>query len=273
MAAAGLRSKLRQLPGRWLARRVVPFRLDHPVVSITFDDFPRSALETGGRILQSEGIAGTFYTIFGQPDAESPSGPLGGLTDFAACVAGGHEIACHTYDHLDCSTASAGQIEASLTRNQAAARALGLPPLKHFAYPFGRYSVAAKRTAIKRYVSARTILWGLNQENVDLGLLKGVPLYSRPGPPHLARYFEALRSRPGWLILYTHDVAQRPSPFGCTPEKLRLAIRLACEIGAPILPVGAVVDKLLASARPVAEASHDDHPQDGKSPIDAGRAL
>jgi peptidoglycan/xylan/chitin deacetylase (PgdA/CDA1 family) len=262
MGAAGLRSKLGQLPGRWLARHVVPYRIDGPVVSITFDDFPGSALATGGRILETHGIAGTFYTIFGQPNAQSPSGPLGGLTDFAQCVASGHEIACHTFDHLDCSRASAGEIAASLARNQAAARDAGLPPLRHFAYPFGRYSVAAKKTAMQHYSSARAILRGVNAGNVDLSLLKSVPLYSRPEAPDLTRYFRALQFRPGWLILYTHDVAKQPSPFGCTPEKLRLAIRLAREIGAPILPVGAVVEKLFASAKSKAGG---ENPQSGEN--------
>ena len=51
----------------------------------------------------------------------------------------------------------------------------------------------------------------------------------------------------GWLIFYTHDVSERPSPYGCTPEKLRFVVRRAKEIGASILPVGTVVDKLLAT--------------------------
>ena len=31
---------------------------------------------------------------------------------------------------------------------------------------------------------------------------------------------DGARRRKAWLILYTHDVADRPSPFGCTPAAL-----------------------------------------------------
>jgi peptidoglycan/xylan/chitin deacetylase (PgdA/CDA1 family) len=245
MTAALLSSKLSRISGRLVARHLVPFQLDRSFVSITFDDFPRSALDNGGRILEADGLSGTFYAAFGLANAETPSGPVGGLSDLAACVERGHEIGCHTYDHLNCLTASTAEMDASLSHNLAVARDLGLPRLKHFAYPFGSYGIAAKKTAMRHYTSARSVSWGVNQGNIDLALLKSVPLYPRSEAPDLSRYFDALQARPGWLIIYTHDVSDEPSPFGCTPEKLKFAIRRAREIGATILPVGAVVDKLL----------------------------
>ena len=36
--------------------------LEEPVVSFTFDDFPRSALTVGGRVLRAHGWAGTYFT-------------------------------------------------------------------------------------------------------------------------------------------------------------------------------------------------------------------
>src|ERR1700724_103861 len=97
---------------------------------------------------------------------------------------------------------------------------------------------------MQSYASARTITWGVNRCNVDLALLKSVPIYSRGGAPRLALYLDELQSCSGWLIFYTHDVSERPSPYGCTPSKLKSVIRRAREMGASVLPVGAVVDKL-----------------------------
>jgi peptidoglycan/xylan/chitin deacetylase (PgdA/CDA1 family) len=248
MIASKLRLKLSGVAARWVARRIVPFHLDSPILSITFDDFPRSALEAGGRLLEAEGISGTFYAAFGLAGADTLVGPVGQLADLAACADRGHEIACHTYDHIDCSTASTHKMDETIAHNQAVARDLGLPPFKQFAYPFGHYGIAAKKTAMRHYASARSTIWGVNRGSIDLSLLKSVPVYSRPEAPRLESYFDQLRSRGGWLIFYTHDVAKRPSPYGCTPEKLAAVIRRAREIGATILPVGAVVDRLLASA-------------------------
>jgi peptidoglycan/xylan/chitin deacetylase (PgdA/CDA1 family) len=241
------RRKLAQFAARRTARHAVPFRLDRPVISLTFDDFPHSALDVGGSILESEGIAATYYASFGLAETDTPSGAVGRLEELAGCVDRGHEIACHTYEHLDCSAAPADEVARSLARNRQVAHKLGLPPLRNFAYPFGRVSVVAKRTAMQSYTSARGIGWGVNRAHIDLAWLKSVPLYSRDGPPDLAAYLDRLQSRSGWLILYTHDVSDHPSPFGCTPEKLRSVIRRAHEIGASILPVAAVVAQLLIS--------------------------
>jgi peptidoglycan/xylan/chitin deacetylase (PgdA/CDA1 family) len=251
-----LASKLARLSARWIARSVVPFRSDRPIVSVTFDDFPISALDGGGRLLEQEGVAGTFYAAFGLAGTDTPVGPVGRLAELAACVARGHEIACHTYQHLDCFTATAQEIDRSLARNQAVARELGLPALRHFAYPFGRYDPATKKIAMRHFGSARGNTWGINRGDIDLGLLKSVALYSHSGESRWAPYFRALQSRGGWLIFYTHDVSASPSPYGCTPADLSLVIRRAREIGAALLPVGAVVDKLLAADRK-AEANCD----------------
>lgn len=247
MITTALREKVTRVSARWIARDVVPFRLDGPIVSLTFDDFPNSALDVGGRILEDEGISGTFYTAFGLANTNAEVGPIGSLQDLATCVHRGHEIGCHTYDHLDCMRASAQEVNKSILRNQAVARELGLPPFRHFAYPFGYFGVAGKKTTMRHYASARTNMLGVNRDNIDLGLLKSVPIYSRSETPRLRHYLDDLQFRAGWLIFYTHDLSERPSPYGCTPEHLRFVVRRAQQIGASILPVGAVVDKLLAT--------------------------
>jgi hypothetical protein len=141
-------------------------------------------------------------------------------------------------------------VNKSIVRNQAVARDLGLPPFRHFAYPFGCFGIAAKKTAMRHYASARTTKLSVNRDNIDLGLLKSVPIYSRSETlrlEHYLHYLDDLQSRAGWLIFYTHDLSECPSPYGCTPEHLRLVVHRAQEIGASILPVGKVVDKLLAT--------------------------
>ena len=58
-------------------------------------------------------------------------------------------------------------------------------------------------------------------------------LGNRAGEAAVARAAAA----PGWVIFFTHDVSEAPSPFGCTPAMLAYALeRLAIE-GIDVIPV------------------------------------
>lgn len=241
-----LHTKLRRFSAQQFARREVLFGLHQPAVSITFDDFPRSALEVGGRVLEDEDVAGTFFCAFGLAETEAPVGRVGTVSDLANCVMRGHEIGCHTYSHRNCSTAVARDIDDDILRNQAAGRDLGLPPFRHFAYPGGGYSLAAKKTVMRHYLSARGTTWGINRGTIDLGLLKSVPLYSHFGSRKWDAYFKELSRQSGWLIFYTHDVSNNPSQYGCMQRDLEYVIRRARDLGAKVAPIGAVIDDLMA---------------------------
>ena len=46
---------------RNIKARALDTHLSEPIVSFCFDDFPRSAITEGGRMLRERGWAGTFY--------------------------------------------------------------------------------------------------------------------------------------------------------------------------------------------------------------------
>ena len=56
-----IKSRFRREVSKRSARRCVPMRNETPLVSFTFDDFPRSALLQGGEILSDHGLKGTFF--------------------------------------------------------------------------------------------------------------------------------------------------------------------------------------------------------------------
>jgi peptidoglycan/xylan/chitin deacetylase (PgdA/CDA1 family) len=227
---------------------MVPCTFERPVVSITFDDYPLSALEEGGPILEREGVSVTFYASFGLANSDTPVGRVGTIADLASCVKYGHELGCHTFGHVDCSLTSRSGVEESLNANFAAARAIGADPFQNFSYPFGGYSLGAKRAVMQRYRSARTSAAGINFPNGDLGLLKSMPLYSRNGEYRTAEFFEQVRAAPGWLIYRGHDIRATPSDYGCTAAELSEVIGRAREIGAEILPVHRVLDCIATGA-------------------------
>ena len=63
-----------------------------PIVSFTFDDFPRSALHVGGEILRARGFAGTYYASLGLVDRDSPVGRIFSVYDLKSLLAQGHEL-------------------------------------------------------------------------------------------------------------------------------------------------------------------------------------
>jgi hypothetical protein len=107
----------------------------------------------------------------------------------------------------------------------------------NFAYPFGGISLSAKSALHGRFASCRGTGRGINQGTVDLADLFSTSLYNDTfDRERLCRLIDDAQAGGGWLIFYTHDVCEKPSPFGCTPAQLQSIVAYAAE-NAPVLPV------------------------------------
>jgi peptidoglycan/xylan/chitin deacetylase (PgdA/CDA1 family) len=245
-------AKLARELGGFLCTR--PAKIDWPggVVSFTFDDFPRSAWINGGAILEQYDRRGTYYAAMGLAGTDSNLGKMFEPDDLRAAHIRGHEIACHTYSHRDCCHASPAEIAAEIERNSGAvAPAIGEEKLDNFAYPFGGVSLTAKSVLAGRFASCRGTGRGINRGTVDLADLLSSSIYSRDfDRDRLCQLIDDAQATNGWVIFYTHDVAEAPSPFGCTPAQLQSIVAYAAE-NAPVLPVRDVLIRLgLAKSRP-----------------------
>jgi peptidoglycan/xylan/chitin deacetylase (PgdA/CDA1 family) len=236
--------------------RTRPAKINWPggVVSFTFDDFPRSAWASGGPILERYDRRGTYYTAMGLAETVGNLGPLFGLDDLRAAHARGHEIACHTYSHRDCGRVPPTEIAAEIEANTAALmQALDGAPITNFAYPFGGVSLSAKHALNGYFASCRGTGRGINQGTVDLADLFSTSIYSRNfDRDRLCQLIENAQACSGWLIFYTHDVADEPSPFGCTPSQFQSIVAYAAE-NTPVLPVRDVLAKLGLAGVPTSE--------------------
>jgi peptidoglycan/xylan/chitin deacetylase (PgdA/CDA1 family) len=217
-----------------------PARIDWPggVVSFTFDDFPRSAWINGGAIREKYDRRGTYYTAMGLADTANNLGPMFALDDLRAAHAQGHEIACHTFSHRDCARVPAAEIAAEIDQNaDALSQLLGGGVVTNFAYPFGGVSQSAKGALARRFASCRGTGRGLIHGTIDLADLPSTSLYSRNfDRDRLCQLIEDAQAENAWLIFYTHDVAEEPSPFGCTPAQFQSIVAYAVENTA-VLPV------------------------------------
>lgn len=209
-----------------------------PVATITFDDFPKSAWTAAGPILEHHGVRATYYTS-GRFCGRAEDGiDYYDEADLVAAHAAGHEIACHTFSHLQCPTVASAELTADLERNADFLQArTGERPV-HFAYPYGEASPRTKLIAGGRFASSRGIHRGVNAGSVDMGQLKAVALEQRtPALAMTERWALEARARTGWLILFTHDVSETPSPYGCTPAELDGAIGILKRAGLRIVTV------------------------------------
>jgi peptidoglycan/xylan/chitin deacetylase (PgdA/CDA1 family) len=221
-----------------------PARVSWPggVISFTFDDFPKSALTSGGAILERYGLRGTYYASLGMAGSENHLGPMFEHEDLRAAHDAGHEIACHTYTHRDCCRATGPAIVAEIAENGAAlAGLLGGVKITNFAYPYGAVSLAGKRVLSTCFDTCRGVGQGANYGIVDLADLLAVRIYNRGfDRAALRRTIDRNRALGGWIIFFTHDVSVKPSDFGCTPSQLEAIVADAAE-RAPVLPVRDVV--------------------------------
>lgn len=240
-ADRSLKGKLRRRVARLRRRRPARLGLQRPVISFTFDDAPDSAVLDGAAILEEAGVRGTYYICAGLYGQQGPMGRYADRDQIAALAARGHEIGCHTYGHLDCGRADAATIAAEADRNAAVLTAAGFGP-RHFAWPYGDVSTAGKQALQDRYGSMRALHPGLVRDGADLNQLPAVGVEGPEGEARARAWIDRAVAARAWLILYTHDVREGASPWGCTPGALRRLVAAAQARGADIRPVGAVLE-------------------------------
>ena len=204
-------------------------------VTFCFDDFPQTALR-GAEILESCGARGTFYTCFSLLGQESASGKIAELPDVLALAQRGHEIGCHTYDHIDCAMTPALAVRDSCQANRKRAAQSGLA-LKHFSYPEGEMAPAVKRVLRQDYQSARSVLRGINREAGDAHCLKAVPIYEST-PEFISGLLSQVAREGGWLIFVTHDISDAPFQYGTHIDFFRYMVEECQKRDVPILTIG-----------------------------------
>jgi len=209
-----------------------------PLVSITFDDFPSSAATTGARILREFGMKGTYFVAGGRAGQHLDDLDQFTQDDLVAVAADGHEIGCHTFSHLCLPAVNRTEIDHDLALNSNYVhRLLGDYTMTSFAYPFGAASIASKNFLHRRFSSCRGIWSGVNKGRIDFAQLRAIPLDHRLDHAQLAQALDETVRNNGWLIFFTHDVSDRPSPYGCNPRDLVLLLEAIEKRGIEVLPV------------------------------------
>jgi peptidoglycan/xylan/chitin deacetylase (PgdA/CDA1 family) len=229
-----------------LYARTVPWKDRGPVVSFTFDDFPRTAYIVGGAILNNLDARGTYYTATGLMSTTNELGEQFCSEDIHSLLRDGHELASHTFGHISPRAVSCSTYGADVDRGRKVMEEIaGVPDSGNFAYPSGHLTLMTKKTLGPRMTSSRSIFPGHNGPDVDLNLLRANSLYGDLDQLGKVQQLvlENVKQK-SWLIFYSHDVRPNPSLYGCTPSLLEAAARFAIDRGCRILTVKGVMTEL-----------------------------
>src|SRR5580693_215904 len=260
---ARVRHRLAMEATRVLFRRQLDVRTPAPLISFTFDDFPRSAFLNASTILGRYSILGTYYVSLSLAGKQSQMGPMYQTEDLKELARLGHELGCHTFGHCHSWNTLPDIYEKAILDNQQALNEV-LPgtAFRTFSYPFSGPRLPLKQIAGSHFICCRGV--GLragrfflrrpaggqtfNSGTTDLNLLCAFCMeQTRENPEAVKRLIDQNAQARGWLIFATHDVCDAPSRFGCTPAFLEQVVQWSLESGARILPVVESLEVLQAS--------------------------
>lgn len=238
-----LKGRYQRTASQVLARRTHRLRNQRPLISFTFDDFPRSALFIAGAMLEKHGIAGTYYTSFGLMGQVAPTGEIFHRDDLPLVVERGHELGCHTYAHSHAYDTDPQTFEESIVQNKQALRQSALPAeFKTLSYPISCPRPGNKRTGARHYAGCRGGGQMFNRGETDLNNFQSFFIeQSRDNPAAIQQLIAENARASGWLVFSTHDVCANPTRYGCEPALFESIVRYAQESGAAILPVSAAL--------------------------------
>jgi peptidoglycan/xylan/chitin deacetylase (PgdA/CDA1 family) len=234
-----LKTKLTSFIARKMVHRRARLAGHRPVASVSFDDFPKNAWTQGGPVLARHGVRGTYYTAGGFCGRTVEGMEFYDGDDLKALAAAGHEIGCHGFGHQPTPALSNAELESDLGRNWAFLKPFlnGKTPVS-YAFPFGRVSPRTKTFYSARFASLRGVHPGINIGSVDLAQLNVVSLEARLWDQDaIEASIQQVLHNNGWLILYTHDVSDKPSPYGSTPGMLDWALGRVAAARIETLPV------------------------------------
>jgi peptidoglycan/xylan/chitin deacetylase (PgdA/CDA1 family) len=225
-----------------LYRRTVPLGNMGPIVSFTFDDFPRTAYSIGGGILEAFGARGTYYVAAGLMNTSGELGDQFHADDLHSVIEKGHELGNQTFHHSSSRSLSLSAFRDDVERGEKALKDLTGVEATNFAYPYGHATLRSKKTLGPTLTSSRSNFSGLNGPDIDLNLLRANRLYG--GLEQLKSAEELILenvAQKSWLLFYTHDVRPQPSAYGCTATLLESVVSFAARSGSRILTVQEVL--------------------------------
>lgn len=217
-------------------------QLKRGTLSLTFDDFPRSAWKEAGPVLAYHGVQATYFPSGGLCSSRYLDLDQFTPRDLEEVANAGHEVGSHGFDHTSVLRQSVRDFSTSISKNSAFLQGI-LPSVKidSFAYPYGNVTLSSKLRVASSFRIGRGLGKQYNSGLIDLSQMEAVGLEKRQRGLHdFPSLIENAALNCGWLIIYTHDVGSNPSDWGCTTDEIDSLIENAKQAGLDVLPLNKV---------------------------------
>ena len=183
------------------------------MVSITFDDGWQSVHDHALPLLDKYGYRSTQYV--NASSIETPNFIT--AAEVQQMHEAGHEIAAHSYEHVDLTSIGTDKLDEELRKSEEALAAAGLGTVD-LAPPYGRSDAQVDWYASKYFDIVRGTDEGINtRQNLEPHDLKVFYVTEQTTLDSLAKALAETSRANGWLILVYHQIAASGSTG--TPEK------------------------------------------------------
>ena len=231
-----------------------PLRWDQPMVSISFDDGWQSIYDHALPLMDEHGFRSTQYV--NPSSLETPDFMT--AAEVRQMHEAGHEIAAHSYEHVDLTSIGADRLEEQMRQGDEMLEEAGLGT-DNLAPPYGRSDPQVDWHASKYFDIVRSTKHGINtRQNLDTHDLKVYYVTNETTQDELAAALAETSRANGWLILVYHQVADPDSSW--TEQEAILAdrnnistdvfadqLRLIDESGIEVQPVAPAFEQLQGS--------------------------
>jgi hypothetical protein len=169
-----------------------------------------------------------------------------GMADVERLFLAGHELGCHTFDHLSAGGANSRAFEISVSRNASALhRIFPTATFRTLSYPLSVPRLLTKKRMVSRFECCRGGGQTFNAGEADLSYLAAYFLeQARGNLPAVKKMIDDNCSARGWLIFATHDVDAAAGRFGCVPDFFEGVVKYCLTSGSEVLPVAEALDLL-----------------------------
>lgn len=220
------------------------------IVSLTFDDGWKSAIQNAYPLLHKHGAVGTFYIISKcLDDTEFPE--YMNVMDVRVLHMNGHEIGSHTRSHKHLPELSEQEAYDEIVDGKKDLEKHGFWP-KTFAYPYGDWNpYVVKQVREAGFLAARSIIKHYNQAQTNPYLLGCEHVNQKTTLREIKEWVDSMENAPIWLILMFHQIEptevlnKRKWIYGTTPRVLDQTLRYLRDANIRVMTVKDAMDQLV----------------------------
>ncbi|MGO4572275.1 polysaccharide deacetylase family protein [Microvirga sp. 2TAF3] len=226
-------------------------RLKRGVLSICFDDFPHSAWAVAGPVLAHYGVHATYFASGGLCNQINNGIQQFTDSDLQEISLSGHELGCHTFDHVSALKVPLEIFKRSIQRNRKFfIERLESAKIESFAFPYNHVTIGSKLLVARRFKLGRGAGNKLNDRWFDLSEMSAInlsltsstiPTMGKVPLFDLPYLIDQAAMHRKWLVVYTHDVGDNPSEHGSRTRDFEKLIIQAKSAGLDIKPVREVL--------------------------------